>query len=151
MKIQQSSLLVGPSIHQLEFIVRVLNSKTDGAELRKLVQAWQESGPNLRTMFTKNSALRQRIGQSICLLEPKGKGGKFIWMPRTAGKGKLQGKQAALSMFVTLIVHPELDRFAGPCPRCSNYYLKNSARQKVYCSRTCGAYKNALQPRAKGE
>lgn len=79
-----------------------------------------------------------------CHLEPYGKGGKLVWMPRTAGTGKLQQKQA-LSMFVTLVVHPDLDKFSGPCPRCSKFYLKKSAKQKVYCSQRCGKDRNALQ------
>lgn len=144
MKKQQWPLLVGPSIDQLKFIVQVLNSGDNGAELRKLVRAWQDSGPDLRTMFRKDAALHESINPFICYVEPQGKGGMLIWMPKTAGKGDLGGGEAALSMFVTLIIHPELDKFAGPCARCSKFYLKNSARQKVYCSRRCGAYRNAL-------
>src|SRR5271170_792454 len=145
MKKQRGILLVEPSIDQLKFIVRVLNSKNDGAELRKVIQAWRESGPDLRAMLMRDKTLQKRISPSICLLEPRGKGGKLLWMPRTAGKGKLQGKSAALSMFVTLVVHPELNRFAErPCARCGNYFLKKSARQKVYCSQKCGVYQNAV-------
>ena len=149
MKGQKWSLLVGPSIDQLMFIVQVLNSDADGTELRKLVEAWQNSGPDLRTMLRTNKVLAASIKRSICYLEPYGKGGKLVWMPRTAGKGELGGKWAAISMFVTLVVHPQLDKFAGPCSRCSKFYLKNSARQKVYCSRSCGARQNALQANRK--
>jgi hypothetical protein len=145
MKRQRGPLLISPSINQLTFIVRVLNSEEYGAELRKLVQAWDQNGPDLRKMLRNDQSLAASINRSICLLEPSGKGGKLIWMPRNAGKGKLRGRQAALSMFVTLVVHPELDKFASrPCTRCGNYFLKNSTRQKVYCSRRCGAYQNAL-------
>jgi predicted GIY-YIG superfamily endonuclease len=35
-------------------------------------------------------------------------------------------------------MNPYANKLAGPCARCSNYYLKKRASQKVYCSRRCG-------------
>jgi hypothetical protein len=47
-------------------------------------------------------------------------------------------------MFQSLMLHPMLGKFAGPCPRCGKFYLAKSVRQKVYCSRKCGAAGNAV-------
>jgi hypothetical protein len=59
-------LLGAPSINQLNIIVRVLNSKDDGAELRRLIEAWKESGPNLRKLLEgtrpyKRASTRQPV------------------------------------------------------------------------------------------
>jgi hypothetical protein len=42
-------------------------------------------------------------------------------------------------VFIDLLINPLRDKLSeNPCARCDNYYLKKTARQKVYCSRKCG-------------
>jgi hypothetical protein len=50
----------------------------------------------------------------------------------------------ALRWFIELLFNPACSRLAGPCPRCDKYYIRRSARNKVYCSRSCGTRATAL-------
>lgn len=131
---------VAPSIRELQFIIRVLNSEDEGLELRRLVKLWQRVG--LVKMLADEKALR-RPGQ-LFLVPTAGIGGKLMPLPREAGRGPLKGKRAARTLFTTLVIHPLLAKFGGPCARCHKYYLKKKLSQKVYCSRQCGSAATAM-------
>jgi hypothetical protein len=46
---------------------------------------------------------------------------------------------SARQIFVTLLINPQRERLCDkPCARCGRYFLKNTPRQTVYCSRNCG-------------
>jgi hypothetical protein len=127
--------------------------------LRQLVQAWQESGPNLeKMMWGSHKHLRDYLG-ALC--------GRAFWMPTTGGRAmlfpnpdykRLEGligqdrvfrqkpdgtwmlnpEAEAWKEFGFFTLNPHCEELAGPCARCGNYYVKKRATQKVYCSRRCG-------------
>ena len=56
----------------------------------------------------------------------------------------------AWQCFVWLITDPELDRFAGPCKRCKQYFVRKTAKQSVYCSQRCASMHTALEATIQG-
>lgn len=51
---------------------------------------------------------------------------------------------AAINLFVQLLINSARDKLAGPCERCGKYYVKKRVSQKVYCSRMCGNAATAI-------
>ena len=115
------------------------------AELRRLVEKWMESGPNLRKMLKQEPELATRM-----------KDGKTTFWPTETGRGHLDWvaypsktelptpEDAALIDFMTLITNPEWELLGGPCARCGDFYLKKARRHSKYCSRTCSSTETAL-------
>lgn len=113
--------------------------------LRKLVEAWQRSGPNLQRMLAEDKALFHRVRAGRTLLVPTDTGkGHLLWLPTPRGVEPLSLKGIALSHFMDLIVNPKCHKLGGPCHRCGKYYIKKTSRQKMYCSRRCGSMTTAL-------
>ncbi len=108
-------------------------------ELRRLVDLWRESGPNLYKLFEENSEFRTRAmnGQVILSLTGSGRA-RFEWLPGSPNRHLMQPKEVALRHVMRLITNPQWE-LLGFCKRCKNYYLKRSKRQKTYCSQTCGS------------
>jgi hypothetical protein len=114
-------------------------------ELRRLVESWMASGPNLNKMFKEEPELRLRTRQA-----------QANFWPTPTGRGYLDGlvlsseekppspKDDALRRFMTLITNPYWELLGGPCARCKDYYVKKTKRQKVYCSRTCSSRATAV-------
>jgi len=110
------------------------------AEFRRLVMLWMESGPNLAKMLKADEALAARTKHGRTLLVPTQSGkGHLMWFPNPVGYNASSWKDQALCHFMDLIVNPHCHRLGGPCARCNKYYVKNTARQKKYCSRRCGS------------
>jgi hypothetical protein len=115
------------------------------AEFRRLVAAWQESGPNLANMLEKDKVLADRVRHGRTLLVPTRSGrGYLLWLPNPPGFNAREWKDHALTHFMDLIVNPQWHKLGGPCHRCGKYYIKKTARQKAYCSRRCGSVATAL-------
>jgi hypothetical protein len=105
-------------------------------ELRRLVSNWQASGPNLRKFFAQNPALKQWSMQGHMTLWPSDTGrGHLEWSSQSARSQK----EEALQQFMELISNPRWHLLGGPCRECGMFYVKNTKRQKVYCSRACGS------------
>ena len=146
----------------LERFCELLNSAEQPElreHLRKLVKAWQESGPNLEKMtWESHEHLYDYLG-TLC--------SRVFWMPTTGGRAMLYvipnynrleeliGRERvnrekpdgtwmlnpeaeAWAEFGFFTLNPHCEELAGPCARCGNYYVKKRASQKVYCSRSCG-------------
>lgn len=117
--------------------------------LRKLVQAWQASGPDLfrfsldqRQMWKdvdRYWVAGRRLNPLLLLGAPGG--GAGIGQNHRPERDPYK---EALRLFIALLFNPQCDKLAGPCPRCGNYYIRRSARNKVYCSRSCGTRATAL-------
>jgi hypothetical protein len=144
---------------QLESICQTLNS-TEEPELRdnmrRLVQRWQASGPNLAKMMDEDSddlhgdvqtACRARWeptlgGRAHLVVEPDYREialRKYKPGQHKSGQGwPLTPEGWALILFHFLTLNPHCEKLAGPCARCGSYYVKKRASQKVYCSRRCG-------------
>jgi hypothetical protein len=69
---------------------------------------------------------------------------QLAWFPRAAGHKNASQKDAALSRFIAFLVNPLAPTLGGPCERCGRFYIKNTKRQKTYCSRVCGTADTAL-------
>jgi hypothetical protein len=140
-----AGLLQSRDLYWLEQAVNILNSTahTDiRDELRKLVDTWLKSGPNLKKMIDADPELRKlKVGRARLIPTRTGRG-LLDWQPITTGENC--PREPALNLFFHVVVDPEWERLAGPCPRCKKYFLKKVLRQKIYCSRTCGNYITAL-------
>ena len=114
--------------------------------LRQLVQAWQWSGPDLERFHRDNpetwSTVCQHLKQKPPLLcySPGSGGASLIGSPFPNNTPSKE----AVRLFIMLILNPEWERLAGPCARCGNYYIRRTARNKAYCSRSCGTHATAL-------
>lgn len=152
-------------IDELQFVVDALNAKRlfslevdfdhydwklreTPAILRKIVAAWQGTGPNLRKFARDWPTVWQDL-QTYWKVTPmelsfgRSGGGAVIFHPITVQFGRTPYEEA-LRFFLLLIANPKWDKLAGPCARCANYYIRPSARNKVYCSRSCGTTATAL-------
>jgi len=114
--------------------------------LRELVQRWQASGPDLEKFYRDNpttwAAVEQHLKENAPLLwcTPGSGGANLICSPLP---GKTSSEEA-VRLFLMLILNPEWERLAGPCARCGNYYIRRTARNKAYCTRSCGTRATAL-------
>jgi hypothetical protein len=140
----KSHLYMLPSIQQMQFITRVLRSPEEGKKLRSLVDRWFDSGPDLQKMLIEDPELHRQLNNGRCHVVPTGTGGRLLALPAGAGQGPLSGDQAALTLFTTLVTHPLASRLGNRCEKCGQYYLKNSMRQKLYCSSRCARSRSAL-------
>jgi ribosomal protein L24E len=61
-------------------------------------------------------------------------------LPRTVPRLSSGPSSKALRLFVALTLHPNWDNLAGPCkrPGCGKYYIRDTSRNRVYCSKKCG-------------
>jgi hypothetical protein len=121
-------------------------------ELRRLVEKWAASGPNLRKLFRQEPELvhRTKDGTTIFYATRSGRG-HLDWSPLTQRphpsefeSTPISPRDEALKHFMILISNPEWTLLAGPCKRCGDYFLKKTARKRVYCSKTCGATATAV-------
>lgn len=114
--------------------------------LRGIVQRWQASGPDLSEFRRGNpttwAALQQHLKNHPPLLsQTEVSGGADLICDPYPSKTP---DQEAVRFFLMLILNPEWAKLAGPCARCRNYYIRGSARNKSYCSRSCGTRTTAL-------
>jgi hypothetical protein len=149
---------------ELQKIVQILNDSFDkddpvhaeaNANLLELVKAWQDAKLAPRTPFEHqvdapvpvvmkmkwppgcpNWAEIERRCKPYLVLAGTG-AYPFV---HYSGEKPWKPWDFAISSFIQLVTIPERerDKFAGPCRRCQNYYIKKRASQKVYCSRVCG-------------
>jgi hypothetical protein len=113
---------------------------------RELVRTWQASGPDLAKFHRDNPTRLAAVTQYLKTNPP------MLWWADGSGGASLIGSpypgktpsQEADRLFLMLILNPEWERLAGPCARCGNYYIRRRARNKVYCSRSCGTRATAL-------
>jgi hypothetical protein len=151
---------------QIQIVIDVLNSSTTRVpnllnesrgewqtvdrtemqqELRRLIAEWDRSGPNLLQLFKRNPHLQESCIHGTTLLMPTRDGvAQLAWTPqRTDNKSSTQ-KDVALTHFIRFLVNPLALKLGGPCARCDRFYIKNTPRQKKYCSPQCGMSTTAL-------
>ena len=114
--------------------------------LREIVQRWQASGPDLAKFDRDNpgtlGALNEHLKKNPPLLRgTPGSGGANLAGNPSSG---VTPCQEASRLFLMLLLNPEWHTLAGPCARCRNYYIRGRARNKIYCSRSCGTRATAL-------
>jgi hypothetical protein len=103
------------------------------------------SGPDLIQMFKKEPELEPWVRYGRTILYPVHDGrGHLDWIPEIGSSGRPPYSKQALQDFMILITNPLWEYLGGPCARCGDYYLKKVRRQKIYCSRNCGAEATAV-------
>lgn len=119
-------------------------------ELRQLVQAWFDSGPNVEKLWSEHPALA-RLPHIVraYMLPTNGSRAHLVYMdgPNT-DLSPGDPLEIALGLFFLFLLNPYNQRLGGPCKRCSKYYVKKTKRQTVYCSQRCGrkqTSKDAIQ------
>jgi hypothetical protein len=153
----ESILLLEPDLEQLSGFVKNLNTEffsarsSSGqkvsfdlravrAELRRLVQAWRNSGPNVSRLLEADPVLKKASWNFQAQLIPTETGSArltYLTVPRNLGPSDPLG--LALSHFLGFLLNPFNDRLGGPCANCEKYYVKKTNRQKaIYCSEKCG-------------
>jgi len=114
-------------------------------DLRRLIGEWDRSGPNLYALFKKHPDLQERCSRGTTLLIPTREGvAQLAWTPSRISSGNSPQKEAALTHFIRFLVNPLATKLGGPCARCDRFYIKNTSRQKTYCSTRCGTARTAL-------
>jgi hypothetical protein len=138
----------------LEQFCELLNSTVQSDlrdYLRRLVEAWQESGPNLLKMRAPVTGdWAYEILEKLFVVH---------WDPTCGGRANLYLAPLVTSpipeiepppeieawvQFGIFTLNPHCEELAGPCARCGNYYVRKRRSQKVYCSRRCGNTATAL-------
>jgi hypothetical protein len=51
----------------------------------------------------------------------------------------------AYQEFIRIVTNPERERFGGPCPRCQKYFVRQTAKPSIYCSRRCASQDTAIK------
>ena len=78
----------------------------------------------------------------VCLLDvistSSGKA-KIILFPAFSEGPGFTFKLSVYDFFLNFLIDSSCDRLGGPCARCGVYYVKRSVRERVYCSKLCGA------------
>ncbi len=107
-------------------------------ELRGLVTVWQHSGPNVEKLFRKLPELSHWSVRGRMYFRATTTGRAYLdWEPESDISGQDPSKVLAMEYFMELVANPYWEYLGGPCAGCDKYYLKNTKRQKVYCSRGC--------------
>lgn len=156
---QDSVLFLAPDIETLKMFVGALNTdfyyfpipinggwqrhKGDyrpvKRELRRLVQAWFDSGPNVAKLFSGDPELALAAMHCRLLLIPT-KTSRAKVMCVTVPEKMPPGEplEIALGLFLGFLIDPYNERLSGPCKHCDKFYVKKTKRQIVYCSKRCG-------------
>lgn len=159
-KNQQPVFRYGPTLDTLKMFVDALNTDfftfvfpgKDGwkkvrgdyrdvnRELRRLVQAWFDSGPNVEKLWSEDPALAHlpHIVRAS-MIPTKGRRAHLIYVdgPDT-GLPPGDPLEIALGLFFFFLLNPYNEKLGGPCKHCGKYYVKKTGRQIVYCSQGCG-------------
>lgn len=105
-------------------------------ELRRLVQAWFDSGPNVENLLGSDPALAKAAWNFRAhLVASKGAQARLIYDPTP---DEISPRATALGLFFDFLLNPYNQKLGGPCKHCNAYYLKKTKRQNVYCSKRCG-------------
>jgi len=129
----------------LEVVVETLNSP-QGAELRKIVDLWQNSGPNTAKLFAQNPTLfaESQRAWHPALLPTKSGNQNINVIGNIGAEGVMERlgptglRHKAVVLFNSLTINPLWMALGWPCARCGTYYIRKRASQKTYCSRRCG-------------
>jgi hypothetical protein len=114
-------------------------------ELGRLVQAWIDSGPNVRKLLNFDPLLDREARRFRPHFIPTEKGTArlaYVAIPEFSPHSK--PFDIAVGLFLNFLLNPYNERLGGPCKHCSKYYVKNTMRQTAYCSKKCGLKRTSL-------
>ena len=114
--------------------------RTIQKELRRLVQAWIRSGPNVSRLLDADPMLNQAIQSFRPHFIPTKCGvARLAFLNAPEYLASVKPIEIALGLFRDFLLNPYNDRLGGPCRNCGNYYVKKTERKKsVYCTKQCG-------------
>jgi hypothetical protein len=111
-------------------------------ELRRLVQTWFESGPNVKKLLSNDRILGEAaLGIPARILATQGAGARVTF---TIARSNVSAREFALGLFFDFLFNPLNEKLGGPCKHCGIYYVKKTRRQLVYCSQRCGLRHTAI-------
>jgi hypothetical protein len=115
--------------------------------LRYFVEIWDRSGRNLRRMWREHYLECLSIDKCFNKLPIQ-----LVWGDQNrAGfihsfldyHGSTPDEEAA-RFFLTLIWNAQNEKLGGPCAGCGRYYIRRTAGNTTYCSRSCGTRATAI-------
>jgi Family of unknown function (DUF6076) len=133
--------LNSPEPSDLWLIVARLNDEGEPerrAELRQLILRWKESG-NLQEMLESDVELWKKVQTAWkpTYLPSNGQRAHLALFPEIGHDDDTPRNRAILS-FALFTLIPEHDRLAV-CPHCGKYFVRETARRKIYCRPECGS------------
>lgn len=164
----ESVLLLPPDIEKLEGFVKPLNTEFFGLvmpnlpldgrwkvikkdyrpvqqELRRLVQAWRDSGPNVSKLFEADPILAEAAGHFRAMMIPTtGPTARLLYLTVPEDMDPIAPHTLPLSLFLDFLLNPFNTRLGGPCARCGRYFIRKNLRHKIYCSQRCGLRHTAM-------
>jgi hypothetical protein len=130
--------------------VRELRDKLLAAtpqKLQHLVETWNQSGRDLKRMWGDSYVTALKVNQFYKdhPLQMGWEGsGKNVMVHTFLDCHCSTPSEEALRFFLTLIFNPLKNELCGPCGECGRYYIRRTAKNDTYCSRSCGARKTAI-------
>lgn len=117
--------------------------------LKRIVDAWlpcQKMSYGLSRFFEANPKIDSRVARywkdNPTVLTGAGVGGgAAIAFQSSPG---CTPDEEALRFFLLLVTNPLCDKLTGPCVRCKKYFVRDSAKNTRYCSRSCATRSTAL-------
>jgi hypothetical protein len=109
------------------------------AELRRFVQAWLRSGPNVDKLFDAEPKLNQEAQKFQPLFAPTESGtARLAYLAAPEYLPHANPFDIAIGLFLPFLLNPFNENLGGPCKYCGNYFVKKTKRQFAYCSKQCG-------------
>jgi hypothetical protein len=108
------------------------------SELRRLTEAWFDSGPNVRKLFYNDPVLARAAARIDARLIATSNGHAQLIYTNPKNMSPREPYGRALGMFFSFLLNPLNEKLSRPCKGCGNYYVKNTKRQIAYCSPICG-------------
>ena len=105
-------------------------------ELRRLLTAWRDSGPNISKLAIAEPFLTRRFAAQL-IPNPS----RFAQMAYFTAPGDIEQAEPvaiAQGLFMNFLLNQDNERLGGPCRHCDKYYVMKTKRQDVYCSKQCG-------------
>jgi hypothetical protein len=155
----EQGILIDQPEQWLQPIIIALNDEHPirRSEMRRLITAWAESGPDVRKLLERNTELKPYLydkrgwptWKAIPWLE--GSGIRVMIMPEgpedPGDSTEDLIRDEARLMFMRFLINPLRDKILGPCAyrSCKKYFLRQGARRPIYCSRDCQRNEGAIR------
>ena len=115
-------------------------------ELRRLVEAWYKSGPNVSKLL-ESEPLLERESRSFRahMIPTQTAQARLLYISVPDNMDPRDPRETAFGLFINFLLNPFNQRLGGPCKHCNKYYVKKTKRQNVYCSRKCSLNHTSLE------
>jgi len=109
------------------------------SELRRMVDLWQASKHNLRTLFETDRELAKELHTFRVQLIADHEGApRLSILTAPQGDGAQTPHSIALALFLDFLLNPVRDLLGGPCKECGRYYVMDSRKHYSFCTNNCG-------------